>query len=185
MQITIAKTEWDYEGILSLQAQNMKNNISLEESQRQGFLTVKHDLPTLKKIQGSHAHIIAKNEAGEVIGFTLVMLREYSDSIPILVPMFEVIDQLIYDNQKLVDARYFVMGQVCVDKRYRGQNVFRKLYEHLGMLMKSDYDYIITEISKYNMRSIAAHNKVGFNLLHEYASDENENWLVVAKRISE
>ena len=46
----------------------------------------------------------------------LVMLKEYRNEIEILKPLFNLVDTLIFDNNPLQEARYFVMGQICVDK---------------------------------------------------------------------
>jgi len=44
------------------------------------------------------------------------MLKEYRNEIEILKPLFNLVDTLIFDNNPLQEARYFVMGQICVDK---------------------------------------------------------------------
>jgi len=44
--------------------------------------------------------------------------------------------------------------------------------------MRADFDYIITEISTRNHRSIRAHEKVGFETIKEYESDGKE-WKIV------
>jgi RimJ/RimL family protein N-acetyltransferase len=44
--------------------------------------------------------------------------------------------------------------------------------------MKDSYDFVITEIATRNTRSIRAHEKVGFQLLHRF-KDDKEEWDVV------
>jgi RimJ/RimL family protein N-acetyltransferase len=44
--------------------------------------------------------------------------------------------------------------------------------------MQSSYDFVLTEIATRNTRSIRAHEKVGFQLLHRF-SDEKEQWDIV------
>ena len=74
---------------------------------------------------------------------------------------------------------YFVMGQVCVAKDFRGQQVFSDLYQKMKTEMSSHFDCIVTEIATRNTRSIRAHEKVGFETIHIY-EDETEEWAIVA-----
>ena len=71
------------------------------------------------------------------------------------------------------------MGQVCVDKNVRKQGVFSKLYAHLIEATKTDFDYIITEISSKNQPSLKAHAALGFKLVHQHKSPLGEEWNVV------
>jgi GNAT superfamily N-acetyltransferase len=112
------------------------------------------------------------------------MLEKWRTEIPVLVPMFEEIDRIRYKGQLLKEARYIAMGQVCVDKIYRGQGVFAGLYLEMSRLMKRHFDIIITEISSRNTRSLRAHEKVGFEVLREYEAG-GELWVVVGLALNE
>ena len=165
--------------ILTLQQENLVQNRSLENIQKEGFVTVVHSLQNLKKICGSYTHSIALDENNKVVGFALIMLKEYRNEIEILKPLFNLIDTLSFDQIRLQNAPYFVMGQVCVAKNVRKQGVFSKLYAHLIERTKTDFDYIITEISSKNPLSLKAHAAVGFKLVHQHKSDLGEEWNVV------
>lgn len=178
LQFTSAQTE-NLSGILTLQQENRIQNRSLENIQKEGFVTVVHSLQNLKKICGSYTHSIALDENNKVVGFALIMLKEYRNEIEILKPLFNLIDTLSFDQIRLQNAPYFVMGQVCVAKNVRKQGVFSKLYAHLIERTKTDFDYIITEISSKNPLSLKAHAAVGFKLVHQHKSDLGEEWNVV------
>ena len=111
----ISTTEEELKGILELQQINLPQNISTDELKSQGFVTVKHDLNLLTQMNSPFQHIIAK-ENNKIIGYTLVMLRKWKNDIPVLVEMFDQIDSIIYGGRKLAEAKYFIMGQVCVAK---------------------------------------------------------------------
>lgn len=51
-----ALSKADLQGILALQQQNLPSALSPEE---QGFVTVRHDLPLLRKMNTPHPHRIA------------------------------------------------------------------------------------------------------------------------------
>ena len=171
-----AKSDSDLHQILGLQSCNLPTNLSQEEAHSQGFVTVHHDFDLLKKMNTPFPHIISSN-GEQIIGYALVMLRSFQNDIPVLVPMFKEIDAIIYRGEKLGNAKYFIMGQVCVDKACRGQGVFAGLYEEMKLRMHPHFDYIITEVAKRNTRSIRAHEKVGFENVHEYHA--GEDWAIL------
>lgn len=174
----IAESDADLYGILQLQRENLATAISREEALEEGFVTVEHNFALLKRMNTPYPHIIAK-DADEVIGYTLVMLRDLRDEIPVLVPMFEQIDSIIYNEVPLRVTRYFIMGQVCIAKEYRGQGVFPGLYQEMARRMAGSFDYIITEVSLRNQRSLRAHHKVGFETIREFRAEDGEEWAIV------
>jgi len=140
-----------------LQSKNITKNITPKEAQEQGFVTVQHDIDILSTMNHPHAHIIAKKN-DEVVGYALVMLPEFGNDIPVLRPMFEKIDTLHFKNKPLKGTNYFVMGQICVDKMCRR---------------------LITEVATRNVRSMNAHQYVGFEVVDVYTAAEEE-WAIVA-----
>jgi GNAT superfamily N-acetyltransferase len=183
IQISNANTDEDLRGILSLQNENHFSNVTPQEALSQGFVTVKHDFENLKNISGTYRHVIAKDD-NTVVGYALVMLKEYGSQVHELVSMFKLLDNIMYHGISIGSTKYMVMGQVCVDKQYRGQNIFYALYEKLQEDMKKDFQFIITEIANRNTRSMKAHAKVGFETIHNYIDpDTNENWNVVLLKL--
>lgn len=177
-----SSTDFELKGILELQKKNLSQNISAEELHSQGFVTVEHDLDLLTQMNTPFQHIIAKDEE-KVIGYALVMLRKWKKEIPILVDMFDQIDSIEYQKQKLAQAKYFIMGQICIDKSYRGQGIFLGLYQEMAKRMNADFDYIITEIASRNHRSLRAHQKVGFETIKTYQIENEEEWVLVLKKL--
>ena len=173
----VSISERDLQGILELQQANLAAAVSIEEAIKEGFVTVEHDLDLLTKMNSPFPHIIAKSD-DDVIGYVLVMLRDLADEIPVLIPMFQQINNTSYKGQLLNRYKYFVMGQVCIDKAFRGQGVFSGLYKEMIKRMKADFDFIITEISTRNTRSIRAHEKMGFEVVKTYEAD-GEDWVIV------
>jgi GNAT superfamily N-acetyltransferase len=176
---TVAESPADLADILALQAINLPGEISREEALEQGFVSIQHEPALLSAMNAPHPHVIARGANGELAGYTLVMECRFRDKIPLLVPFFALLDGLHWGGRPLSDWRYFVMGQVCVAKGFRGQGVFAGLYQHLRRCMAPHYDLIITEISSRNTRSLRAHAKVGFETLHTYATSDGEEWVVV------
>jgi predicted GNAT superfamily acetyltransferase len=87
--------------------------------------------------------------------------------------MFQQIDNCVNS-----DETYIVMGQICIDKQFRKQGVFRGLYHFMKHEMSSRYNMIITEVDVANTRSINAHFAIGFKALYSYRSN-NQNWKIL------
>ena len=140
LNITYKKADSNEElnQILELQSVNIPSSISEDESEVEGFVTVHHNFEILKRMNDKCAHIIAKSK-DKVIGYTLCMLKEFKEEIEVLRPMFQQIDNCINS-----DETYIVMGQICIDKQFRKQGVFRGLYHFMKHEMSSRYNMIIT-----------------------------------------
>lgn len=174
---TVAKKNAELKQILDLQQNNLPTSISKTELQVEGFVTVHHDLAILTAMNAPYPHIIAKDK-DKVIGYTLVMLRKFEQDIPVLVPMFEQINAIEYRGVLLAMTNYFVMGQVCIQKAYRGKGIFQGLYDHLKKRMSPHFQYVITEVSERNPRSMRAHEKVGFQTILKYV-EGGEVWNIL------
>jgi len=179
LTITTAQTRATLQQILDLQARNLASRLSPAEAEEQGFVTVKHDLALLERLCGSYRHVVAL-DGDALAGYALVMLKEFSGAVPVLVPMFEQIDRLMVGTQKLGEMSYFAMGQVCVDKPYRGRGVFQGMYEELKRQMSGSFERVVTEVATRNRRSVRAHAKVGFTLAAQYVSPDKESWDIIS-----
>jgi hypothetical protein len=177
LEYSTADSIKDLQQILSLQQQNLERYISSEELRQEGFVTVHHDFELLEEMNKPHPHIIAKSDE-VVVGYTLVMLRQMAQRIPILIPMFDKINRLQYKDQALKDATYFIMGQVCISKSFRGKGVFANLYQKLKEEMRPHFQFCITEVAVRNPRSMRAHEKIGFKRLYQY-SGGHEEWVIL------
>jgi len=168
----------DLLGILNLQKKNLPKNLTPEEILSQGFVTVSHRLEDLQKMNAMEQSIIAK-ENDSVIAYLLAMTEKSKWDIPILVPMFEAFEKIKFLENTLATYNYIVVGQVCVDKNYRGQGVLDKCYALYIERFKDKYDFAVTEIASSNLRSINAHKRIGFKVIHEYIAPNNEEWSIV------
>lgn len=177
MTATIVTTNKELQQIVELSHKNMRGNFSEADQQANGFVTWSYSLELLRQMNTQQPHVIVKDN-DKVIGYALVALREASQFHPDLNAMIVQLQTLEYKNKKLSDYKYYVMGQVCVDAAYRGQHVFQMLYVHHKKLFKKDFDFVVTEISTSNKRSMRAHEKIGFKTFYTY-SDALDEWNVV------
>ena len=71
------------------------------------------------------------------------------------------------------------MGQVCIDKEFRGLGILDNCYIKYKENYLNKYDFAITEIAGTNSRSRIAHNRIGFKEINTYLGPENTEWNVV------
>lgn len=177
MHTTIVTTDEELEQIVQLSHKNQKLNVDASEKEKEGFVTWEYSFDLLKKMQDQQPHVIVK-EGDQLAGYALVALKEAGPFHKDLAAMFNNLEKVNYDGKLLSEYKYYVMGQVCIDKDYRGKGVFDMLYQQHKKLFKDRFDFVVTEISASNTRSVRAHEKVGFKTIYSY-TDAIDNWNVV------
>src|SRR2546421_5632925 len=155
LTVTTTTSTQELEQILKLQQLNLIRNISPAEMRMEGFVTMCHTRQILQQMHDLAPTIIVKNDE-QVIGYALTMLRECRSLVPGLEPMFVMFDKLRWKDKPLNDYAYYVMGQICIDKQYRGIGLFDLLYQKHKETYQSQFDFIVTEVSIRNHRSLRA-----------------------------
>lgn len=174
----LASSNDDLIQILALQAENLKGRKSAEVEQQEGFVTLQHSFELLKEMNGKNGHVVAKKN-GHVIAYALAMNQSFSKNIPQLFPMFNVLSDIQYQGYSLDRLNYIVMGQICVAKEYRGQGVFKELYDRFKSFYADHFDLCITLVACMNERSMAAHKRVGFRTLYRLDNEVDPAWEIV------
>jgi len=160
-----------------LNQQSLKQNLDETEKQQEGFVTWLYSIELLQQMHALAPGVIVK-DGDKVVGYALVTPLEARGFHQDLSIMIDNLETLEYKGKLLVDYRWYVMGQVCIDKAYRGKGIFKMLYQKHKELYSSKYEMLVTEISVNNPRSLRAHEKVGFEIIHTY-KDALDEWAVV------
>ena len=152
-----------------------------ESMASQGFVTVRHEPSVLLRMNERAPAIIAL-DGDRVVGYALVMPREFAPFVPVLTPLFAMLDGLSWRGTALRDnPRWFVMGQICVASGYRGMGVFDGLYRAMADTYRDRFDFTVTEVAERNTRSLRAHARAGFETLYVYPdATTGERWHVIA-----
>ncbi|TMM59279.1 GNAT family N-acetyltransferase [Maribacter algarum] len=166
MEVTFSRVSCEGEllQILALQKKNALDVVSSIEKQNEGFVTVSHSFGVLKQMNDACAHVIAK-DANKVVGYALVMLKEFRDEISVLSAMFETAEEL------LGDKHFLAMGQICISKAYRKRGIFRGMYTFYKEELQDEFDCLLTEVATENKRSLEAHKSIGFKVLKTQVTD--------------
>jgi len=176
--IKASSTDTELQGILKLQQQNLSSSLSAVEKENQGFVTVVHTLDDLQKMHTYEPNLIAEAD-GKVIAYILAMTANSKDNLPILLPMFESFNHIEYLGKPIAAYNYLVVGQVCVAKNYRGAGLFDKCYLAYKKYFELKYDFAITEVASINLRSMAAHLRIGFKEIYKTKDPNGLAWSVV------
>lgn len=81
--ISVAKEEHHLNQILTLQNKNLSENLSQDEIEKEGFVSVVHNKELLHEMSNPFPHVIALKE-NKVIAYALMMPRAFSKRIPML-----------------------------------------------------------------------------------------------------
>jgi len=173
----IVTTADELRQILALQQLYLRGKNNLLEEREQGFLTVHHSYEVLHYMHKCYPSVIVK-DSSKIVAYALMMPREARNLVPALEPMFNTLDKITYLNKPLPELSYYVMGQICVAKEYRGKGLVEMLYRKHKAIYQQQFDFIITEISGANRRSLRAHEKVGFKTISTH-KEETDEWHVV------
>lgn len=177
VHLSLSKSTSELKGILALQQENLLNTLTQEEKNEQGFVSIPHTLDQLKAMHTIAPHVLAK-ENEQVVGYVLAMPLASRSIVPMLAPLFETFEKLAVDGKKVTDYNPMVVGQVCVGKSERGTGLFDNLYAAYRAQYAAGYDFAITSIALTNYRSMAAHQRVGFKVIHRF-EDSIQPWAIV------
>ena len=153
---------------------NLKDNIDIVERAKEGFVTAVYDVPLLTLINTKKPSIIAKDTiTNSVIGYALVYTRELRHHHRLIDDLFNTVDKLSYNGNDLIECDYVVVGQLCVAKEYRGIGIVQYLYSYYKEIYSSSYQYLVTDVARDNPRSLKAHLKSSFEVIHTIVFDGN------------
>lgn len=166
VEVTRVSSPNEIIGIRDLQSLNLRQNITAEEAIEQGFLTAAYTIDYLQEMNSASPSIIAK-DGDKVVGYALVAAKHIRKGHDLIEGLFDAIDACEYDGKLLKEVNYVVVGQLCVAKEYRGQDLVQKLYGHFRDCLSSEFTYLVTDVAKANVRSLKAHKKRGFQVINE------------------
>jgi len=177
LKASIVTTQNELSQIYHLNQRNLKQNLNEETRKHEGFVTWLYSMELLEKMHQLSPSIIIK-DADYLAAYALTTLKEAKTFHPDLELMFCNLETVWYKNKPLSDYKFYCMGQICVDEKFRGLGLVLMLYVKHKEVYSNQYDFILTEISTSNTRSLKAHEKIGFKTIHTY-KDSVDEWKVV------
>lgn len=174
-----AQSTSELRAILDLQRQNLRQFLTPEEMQDQGFLTASYSLDFLQEMHEASEHIVAKD--GEtVVGYVLGLTPAFLPRDPVFESYRLAVQGMIWKERPLLDSNPLIVGQLCVDKHYRGQGLVDGLYKACQDHHRDRFDILLSDVSSLNPRSYRAHQRVGFVPLAEFPDAfTGETWHIL------
>lgn len=162
--IKMVQTEEELKGLKALQNANLRRLIGEEEAMKEGFVTSEYSFELLQKMHQEHPSIITK-EGDDVVGYVIVTNKSVYGEHEEIDHLFDTVDAMEFNGLLLKNATYILVGQLCVGKSHRGQGLVQAMYNYYKENFSDKYQYLVTDISQANPRSIKAHEKSGFETI--------------------
>jgi predicted N-acetyltransferase YhbS len=151
-------------GIRNLQESNLKKNLKEEEWVKEGFVTAEYSLDFLRTMHAFSPSIVAK-DGDEIAGYVITVTKHIRNEHLLLKDLFDAIDSKVYQNRKMPDMNYVLVGQLCVSKKYRGQQLSSRMYNFFKAELQEEFECCLTDVDEKNPRSLRAHLRSGFTIL--------------------
>jgi len=177
LEVTLVSTDVELWQIHQLSQKNLKQNVGTYEQKIEGFVSWLYSFELLKQMHQLAPSVIVK-DSDDVVAYALTTLKESSFFHPDLKTMFQNLKPVQYNDKPLSSYHFYCMGQICIAKKYRGKGISNLLYQKHREVYSSQFDFILTEISTSNFRSMKAHENIGFKTIYTY-SDAMDEWNVV------
>ena len=165
IEIVHVSNDTELDGIRLLQRENLRKLIGETEAGKEGFLTAEYSMEMLQQMHRFQPSIIAK-DGDTIAGYVIITTKNSYGQHPLLDSLFDSINLLDYNGINLKNVNYILVGQLCVGKAYRGTGLVQKMYGFYQQSLNKEYQYLITDVAQENPRSIKAHLKTGFEIIH-------------------
>lgn len=154
-------TDADLQGILELQHENFAGNLTDQERQ-DGFLSVEFNQAQFKQMNDESAIIVCKDD-GQIHGYICTSPLAFNLAFALPAAMIAMFPQCDYNGKPLDQYHSIMAGPWCVEREYRGKNVFIDMWNALGGILPKEVELITTFISADNPRSLHAAKKIQMN----------------------
>ena len=177
LKAKLVSTDNELEQIAALSNANLSANISAETKAREGFVSWVYTPEILKALHAVAPSVIVM-DGGALAGYAITLTRECLPLYPAAADTFMHASTLFFGGRPLSQHPFYLMGQICVAEAWRGKGIVDVLYQGHRQFYHSRYDFLVTEISTSNPRSLRAHQKVGFAIIDTH-HDPAGHWDVV------
>src|SRR5690349_20141605 len=138
---TTVSNQNELEQIHQLNLKNLKANVSEEEQEQEGFVTWAYPLDLLEKVNNLAPSVIVK-DGDAVVAYALTLLPEARGFHNELELFMKSLESLTYKGKPLLEHKFYFMGQICVDKNYRGKGLVNAMYQKHRELYSTQYDFL-------------------------------------------
>ena len=177
MEITLATLQdADVDSLCSLQEHNLRANLSLQEQQRGGYLSIAFSVDEFAAFNRDLGVLVARMKH-EVVAYCCISSAGFNAKLPILEQIVKRIEGYSVPGASKLPtlATSCIWGPVCIAEPWRGNEILQKLFTYAGSISKqAGYDFCFSFVSTGNPRSLKAHLKLPFREIDKVSHNDNE-----------
>lgn len=178
MEYKVATYE-DIENVLALHYRYQIDSIDPEDK-KDGFVTTPFTAEQLRALIEQEQGLFIAQDRDEVVAYVMAASWRFWSAWPMFAYMIERLGELEYLGQRLSVENSYQYGPICIDKRYRGGEVLKGIFEFARSRMAPRYPILVTFINKINPRSYEAHTrKLGLEVITEFGYNNNHYYQLV------
>lgn len=162
----------DIPGVSALQERYHVSTIS-DEDRPDGFVTTLFTEEQFKDLIEKENGLAIACDGDKIVGYAMAASWDYWSEWPLFQCMIKDLPSTTYLGEVLSTSNSYQYGPICVDKKYRGNDVFPNLYEFSRKQMAKRYPIMITFINQINPRSYKAHMKLDLDVIKEFEFNDN------------
>ncbi|EKD55365.1 MAG: acetyltransferase, GNAT family [uncultured bacterium] len=166
-----------FEQIFSLQNKNLISVVDQKDRQN-GFLSTIFTQEQFQVMNKSLGIMVAlKNDV--VCGYLCATTIEFNQAFSFPAAMIKNCEDLFYQNRSLNAYQYFIASPMCIDKNFRGKEVFLNLCKALLAIIPKQYELAVSLISTENNRSLSASKKAGAKIIKQFEEQNKKFWILL------
>jgi hypothetical protein len=162
-------TDADYAGMVQLQEENLRMNLSDVEA-ADGFLSLRYTEGMFRRVNDELAIVVAV-AGGMVVGYLCAKCFPYAVEFPVLKALIDHMAGMEIGGVTISAETAFVYGPVCVSRAMRGTGVPAGMWAALQRLVPGCRKVAVLFIADANKRSLRAHEKLGMTHCGMFVQD--------------
>lgn len=165
-------TSSDIDGIVKLQKLNLFAELT-EEERKDGFVTTPFTTQQIETCIDNSGLFVTEDQ-DKIIAYLFTGTWVFFEQWPIFPYMTSRFSDLKFQDFEISTQATFQYGPVCVDKNYRGRNVFNLVFEAMRLAWIKKFPLSITFINAVNEVSVKAHAKLGWEVIDHFEFNNNQ-----------
>lgn len=148
----------ELDGVMALLRANHADNLG-EAERRDGFVTTNMSPEQLAALIAEENGVTVARDGDRVVAFALAAPWAFWSRWPFFRNMIRILGNYRFDGVTLTEDNSYQYGPVCVDRDYRGQGIFERVFAASLRTMEERYPIMVTFVNQANPRSYAAHSR--------------------------
>src|SRR3990167_3651620 len=142
----------DYSKIIELQNKNLRN-LNNHDDSSDGFLLTPFTIDQFKEMNSEIAVVVGINNE-TLCGYLCASKVDFNKKFPVLNALIEHLSEISFKRKPLNQYRLCISNPMCIDKDYRGTEMFFYLCKKILDFIPLDYEVAVSVVSIKNNRSL-------------------------------